>query len=483
MTRDDVEMQIVERQTPTTAHSIDYQPFGVKVLKLRIQRNQATRPTLGPVWIHPKGYVRPDADSKDPAAWRVYGTAQNDPNLWVAWGAGDERGFCVKTQDRFKVDKVPMPLDDDKAYMIYLHLIHRPPDPFAHDLAPKTLIVQATGEQGQVYGETSVTLNPPEQAPNPLRADWKWDLDAGVSTITLRGAEGKPAQLPLYFSRWWPVHRLSYVPVDAATEKFLQDFKITYYRQDNGQDRGRVQAWLGKTLLAEFKGDLALPLHDYRLGSVELLRFLDDRHLVVRLWFYWVHLGFSADQLLTFVPPARREDWRAEARRVQDSLKSLILPWRVRDEVPDVERFDLVLDPQKLDIKYVGTDTHWQEFWALVNKGEPLQARIASLLDTFRVVDQATAVPKIKPPVFDPLANGLCDLVNEYSGHNCPHRAKGGLITAGDIEPGVEYALCPRCGSRFIGQGGRALGVAKHAPLLGNVSLLKNAVSTSVLEG
>ncbi len=488
MARDDVEIKVIDRQTPLQGDSIDYQPFGIKILKLRVQRNQARKPVLGPIWIHPQGYARPNAEADDPASWQVYGTAEGDPDLWVAWGAGDERGFCVKTRDRFKIDKVALPLDDDGAYYIYLHLIHRPPDPFAHTPTGKTLTVQATGADGQVHGEKTVRLTVPATATNPLRAHWDWDVDAGVSTITLRGAEGSPAQVPLYVSRWWPTRQVQYAPLDKATAQFLRDLKITYRRQENGQDRGRLDVALGNTPLAEFTGELALPLHDYRLCTAEVLRFLDDYHLVVRLWFYWVHLGFSADQLLAFAPPnprvrGGRAGWRAEAERVSSDLKKGLLPWHKREEVPDVERFDLLLAPDRLDVKYVGTDTHWQEFWAVVNTGEPLKARIATLLDTFKVIDQAKEVPHVAPPIFDPLANGLCDLVNELSGHTCPHRLKGAVITAHDIEPGDEFDFCPRCGTYFVGQDARALGVTKHAPLLGNVKLLTNAVSTSVLEG
>jgi len=483
MARNDVEIKVIEQQTPITTGSIDYQPFGVKILKLRVQRNQKTKPTLGPIWIHPKGYTRPDAQADDPARWQVYGTAEGDPDLWVAWGAGDERGFCVKTKDRFKIDKVPLPLDDDKFYYIYLHLIHRPQKPFEHTPVDKSLSIQAAGKDGVVYGETTVRLTVPEKAVNPVRAHWDWDLDAGLSTITLKGSPGAPAQLPLYVSRWWPVRQVEYVPLDDATAKFLQDLKITYHRQDNGKDCSRVMVSLGGTLLAQFTGDLALPLHDYRLGTAEIFRFTDDYHLVVRLWFYWVHLGFSPDQLLTFVPPDRREEWRPEAERVHNGLKGFLLPWHKRDEVPDVERFDLLLDPTNLDEKYVGTDTHWQEFWSIVEQGQPLEARIATLLDTGKVAALAKYVPAKKPPVLNPLANGLCDIVNEWSGHECPYRGQGQLVTADKIRPGREYDVCPRCGSHFIGQGTKSLGVAKHAPLLGNVDVIENAVSTSVLEG
>ncbi|MFZ5915744.1 MAG: hypothetical protein ACOYZ7_02285 [Chloroflexota bacterium] len=493
MARDDVEIQVIERQTPTDNHCVDYQPFGIKVLKLRIRRNQNNKPALGPIWIHPKGYTRPNAQSDDPALWQAYGTAEGDPStgsgqepdLWVAWGAGDERGFCVKTKDRFKINKVPLPLDDDKSYYVYLHLIHRPADPLAHTPTDKTLTVQASGEDGQVYGEISVCLSVPDSAANPVRAHWRWDADAGASILTLKGADGVPAQLPLYVSRWWPACQVSYVPVDETAARFLADLEIVYRRQANGQDSSQVDVVLGDRPLAHFGGDLALPLHDYRLCSAELLRFTDDYHLVLRLWFYWVHLSFSPQQLLTFVTPDQREAWQPEAERVSQGLRKGLAPWHQREEVPDVERFDLLLDPHNLDEIFVGTDTHWQEFWALVAKGQPLKARIATLLDTGKVAAMAKAVPKKQPPVFDPLTNGLCDLVNEFSGHRCPHRAQGRLVTGKAIKKGQTCDVCPRCGSHFTGQQPeRAVGLwAKHAPLLENAQLDENLVSTSVLDG
>jgi hypothetical protein len=376
-----------------------------------------------------------------------------------------------------------VPLDDDKSSTIYLHLIHRPADPFAHALAEKSLTVQAVGEDDQVYGQMTARLAVPAAATNPVRAHWDWDVGAGLSTLTLRGAGDGAAQLPLYVSRWWPVRRLEYVPLDAATAGFLRDLKIVYHRQDDGEDSGRIEVSLGDTFLAKFTGDIALPLHDYRLFNAEVFRFLDDHHLVVRLWFYWVHLGFSADQLMTFVPPGHRADWQAEAERVSDRLKRGLVPWHAREEVPDVERFDLLLDPNNLDEKFVGTDTHWQEFWALVEQGQPLQARIATLLDTRQVAAMASAVPRKKPPVFDPLASGLCDVVNEYSGHTCPHRGRGALMTGKAIREGQDD-VCPRCGSHFRGQDEMAVGLwAKHAPILKNAALDDSLVSTSVLDG
>ena len=91
MSHNSVTLEIVDRHTSSDINSVDYLPFGVKVLKLRVRRNIAE--TLPPIHIRPKRYRTPDNDAPQPDKWRVYGMADDDDDLWIAWGAGDERGF------------------------------------------------------------------------------------------------------------------------------------------------------------------------------------------------------------------------------------------------------------------------------------------------------------------------------------------------------------------------------------------------------
>jgi hypothetical protein len=272
--------------------------------------------------------------------------------------------------------------------------------------------------------------------------------------------------------------------MDAATRKFVAGLKISYTRREDGQDKGHIRITANDTLIADIGGYLALPVHDCRLMTAEVLRFLDDHHLVVRLWFYWLHINFSADQVMEFVPEARRAAWETEAKRVLKGLNTGPITWHKREEVPDIERFDILLDPQDLNYKYVGTDTHWQEFWGTVEVGDPAEAEIVSLSKILPLAWQSKSVKKKgKAAVFDPVANGLCDLVNEWSGHPCPYRHDGGLITA-DLPLPKGSAVCPRCGSRFTGQGTKEAGLwDKHAPLLLNASVSVQSTSTNVLEG
>lgn len=499
MAAHDVLIEIVDRDGATGATSVDYMPFSIKVIKLRVRRGgvPGNRPALGPIWIHPANYIQADGDSPDPNRWQIFGTADDDPDLWVAWGAGDEQGFCAKTKDKLKFIKDPAPLDDDEDHFIYLHLIHRPIDFLNHVPAPKTLTLIATSEKPdhtvlrdgagnvQSFGELRVDLKVPAAATNPVRARWSWDVDAGLSTITFGGAPGQPSQLPRYVSRWWPASQVDYDMVDQATSDFLAKLKITYQRRVNGSNRSQVDVFHDTMLVARITGDLGLPLHDYRQCSFEVARFPDDHHVVVRLWFYWVTLKFTVDQLMTFVPVGKKSQWRPRAQALCRRINGGLLPWRQREEAPDIERFDLVLTPGLLASKHVGSDIHWREYWATVDWDAALRAKIASIGEVAQVVKQGQTLPEIDPPPFDPLANGLCDLVNEGTGLNCPHRGAGRVVEAAHIRRDRQYIVCAGCSTHFFGQEQKAAGMfwAKHAPLPENVTPIQNAVSTNVLDG
>ena len=54
MAENDVVLTIIDKQVPAFDNSVDYQPFGVKILKLRVQRNQMMKPISAPSGSTPK---------------------------------------------------------------------------------------------------------------------------------------------------------------------------------------------------------------------------------------------------------------------------------------------------------------------------------------------------------------------------------------------------------------------------------------------
>lgn len=476
----DVEIKVIERQELSDATSVDYHPFGVKVLKLGVRRRKSVENDLPPLWIRPEGYQTPDLDSQPHA----FGRADDDEDLWVAWGAGDEAGFAVNLADKNVFEKESAPITDDTLYHIYLHLIHRPADPLTHQLNNKTLTVVAADAKGDIYGKLTVQLTTPQNSPNPVRTSWAWNQDNDASTLTFQGVGDAAAQLPRLVARWWPSQKIVYEDVDAKTAEFLSQLKIIYKRQADA-DRGQLTCFHGDLVIADIAGDIRLPIHDQRLCAVDLFRFPDDHHIVIRVWFYWLHLTFSTDELTAFAPAEHLSAWQAQAGQLKANLDSGSIPWHIREEVPDLERFDLILDPDNLRLQYVGSDAHWKEFWAEVDKGETLQARIATKRDIPAVVWQNWEIHKSEKPIYNPLENGLCDLVNEWNAHECPHRGEGKIIKSRLVRANQEYDVCQSCLTHFRGQTTKAVGKlwGKHAPILENATILKQAISSKVTSG
>jgi hypothetical protein len=481
MAHDDVLIRVVERNDVTSPFAavdrVDYQPFGVKALKLAVRRRQAG-PPLGPLWVRPQTYQTPDARSSDARLWRVYGTVDDDPDLWVVWGAGDEMGFCVHMRENHG-EKTPAPLTTTEEHPIYLHLIHRPADPQQHALTSKRLTLHVVDADGELFGTAVIELTVPDTAVDPLRAVWQWDPQAGESTIRLVGA-----QLPRYISRWWPTRQVAYVDVDGATAAFLQQLKLVYRRDAGDGEQGELTVWHGATKLAQIGGELRLPLHDYRLCAFELFRFPDDRRLALRIYFYWANLNFALAELMAFGVHTP-----ASAAEMQMKLNNGRFPWSKREEIPDLERFDLLFDPANLDVKHVGSDIHWKEYWSVVETGEALDARLATKRDIPGVLLQVWQTREKARPVLDPLAYGLCDRVRDKDDPSCPHRPPLGEPLQRRLARAERdtHVLCSGCQTYFNVQKdvSRAPGAkwGKHAPRLKNVDVLEDAISSEVLEG
>lgn len=513
MANDDVIITRIAGHREAAGAEVDYLPFGTKILKLRVQRNPVTRPDMGPIWLRPRGYVAPDHASEDAADARAFARIGPAGDLWVAWGAGDEQGFSVRYAEGVqRVDGVPMPgsvpqpFDDDEAHFLYFHVIHRPEaaDAALPDRVPLT--IEAVDASDEVHGVLAVTLTAPEGAADAVRAVWatRWGEDGEAeSTIALAApsADLGDWRVARYVSRWWPPDRVDYAPARPGAGEaspgpdfaaFLEGLQIVFRRRAGA--KAEIEVRHAATTLATLDGDIAIPLHDCRLLHVEPMLFTDDRHLVLRLWLYWLHLDFGVDDLLRHVPQDRKEAWRPEAERVRDSLRGFLglLGWRRNQEIPDIERFDLLVDVASGRVDLVGSDAHWRELWARIVPA-PGGARPAAELKILTPNELIAVVLNNKdltsvegPPAYDPLANGLCDVANRDHPGNCPHRPAGRMFAVDEQVDEVEYTPCEGCGSRFreVPQPARAPGIlGKHAPIFENAVVVRGAVSTNVLEG
>jgi hypothetical protein len=164
--------------------------------------------------------------------------------------------------------------------------------------------------------------------------------------------------VPAYLGRWWSPASVCYPkdippPPDLRLEVEKNDIRVLIAGTSDpiAHLRDRVP---GKII------------DEYRDFRAELYH-LAEHFFVLRLWFFWL--------------------WRpnyAFLRRVKKSLSTgTEIPFDIQmfsQELPDAERFDLVIDSRKetqYRVPYVATDTHWREVWTRpVYPREPVEAQL-----------------------------------------------------------------------------------------------------------
>ncbi len=314
----------------------DCLPHGIGTLKLFLDAPQDL--DLKRLWVRP--LHRP----ANPHL--IVGHEDDGDDLWLSWGGGDKRGYH---------------LDYDRGErFVYFQVAHR--TEAAATAYPVTLVVEDA--QGEL-GRATVQLCFPSGGVDPVCPRWR-QLDGNGSEIKFAGSH-----VAEYRSRWWPTRRVTYRPVNS-----LPNLHIVY-RRVVADPFGAVDVFLDDRLVAQVTGRLEVALHDLRLFSADLFHFHSERYWVLRLWFQWLHTIFSPDDLLAFYPQRSRA---LEERAAADAhiLNALLAQDRAGEEVPDAERFDLLIDAEAGTVKYVGTDLHWQELWGPAEGLVPVRAEITS---------------------------------------------------------------------------------------------------------
>jgi len=206
----------------------------------------------------------------------------------------------------------------------------------------------------------------------------------------------------------------------------------------------------------------------------ELYRFYDDQMFVLRLTFFWIDEYIDASDLLAFVPEEQKQNQLAQATEEAEKLMSPRLlgewpGWSKQYEIPDVERFDIVFDPNDLKQKYVCSDAHWREYWVKVDKDEAAHCSVAAPKDAVKVLfdyfmHRIHFIGKDEPePITNPLEEG--GLVEIITDGRCTYDADTDSIRLSD---GLAKA------HGWLG---------KNAPSVVNAKLMDDGLSSDVLEG
>jgi len=335
-------------EVPRQNHELDYLPFGVRTLKVRVEGD-----------CEGKLYLRPERLSAVPGETFGHEDEGTPPQFIVSWGGGYE-DHCE--------------LDYPSKHMVHFFVHH-----VGQSLGDRRLTIEATDESGSTI-RLPVTLTYPRSGGMPwpadqvVRAVWEEEQPElpGICDIRLEGT-----LVPRYLSRWWPQNRIVY-----AYDKKPPRVRLRYHRLVDRVNGGLTvyasQSGGPEVLLAEFHGSIGYPLYDMRQVVSELFRF-GPRTWLLRVWFFWLDLEISRQDLARY--------WCRDAEQLEQAWRGITgkkeggtadRAWHQVHEIPDAERADIVFD-DNLQPLYAATDLHWRELWGHYwpqTPGEPLRVQI-----------------------------------------------------------------------------------------------------------
>jgi len=301
-----------------------YRPWGTRTLKLKI----ITHIDM------PKLWVRPQHELPEEAALGIFKAYADDCQAFhLTWGGGHEIGPCVKTRDTLAAFETCAPIKAGDTSYLYFELTHAGaelPESASVTLRAFERLDKDGKSTEQDQARLTIKLQPPSELPPideiirivPGEQDNTWVVSAGN-------------YLPVYDSRWWPTAEVAYEPSERPP---------LILRIENGK------------LLIDWNqpGNTIAVIEDYTDPSVLLLAetvafelfAFDKWSVALRVRFFWVDKYHGGDFFLG------------------------------RHEVPDAERFDMIIRRRDGRVLLAGTDLHWREVWARVLPNQILRATL-----------------------------------------------------------------------------------------------------------
>lgn len=307
-----------------------YRPWGTRTIKLRV----STESDMPPLWVRPRR-VLPEETAL--GIYKAY--ADDSLTLHLTWGGGHETGPCVKSKDMFSAFETCAPLKANDSSYLFFNLTHA-----GEELPPVANLTLRAFERLERNGITAeedmaslcLRIEPP---PNLPPVDEILRVVAAEQTNTWMVSPGR--YLPAYDSRWWPSREVAYV----SSERPPLSLRIA--------DGALLIEW------GEPRQTVAI-IEDHTDPSVLLLAetvffelfAFDQWSVALRVWFFWVDKYVGGGFFVG------------------------------RHEVPDAERFDMIIRRTDGRVLLAGTDLHWREVWARVLPAKTLRATLGVSRDT-----------------------------------------------------------------------------------------------------
>jgi hypothetical protein len=186
-------------------------------------------------------------------------------------------------------------------------------------------------------------------------------------------------KMPIYYSRWLPPplsqdsNMTEYKDIQCPSIAIKFRYKVEQSIESIDSD---LLIFLEGNKIAEISGDWKNSRPHAELFTV----FGDKEYLILRLWLYWIYESMSKNTLRG--GKILREYLDNPPEEVQTRRR-----WyeSFDIEVPDIERFDFLIDTTNKRIKWIGTDFHYQELWYRCDNGI-VKAKIANDVHTIQQI-------------------------------------------------------------------------------------------------
>jgi hypothetical protein len=333
--------------------SIDFLPYGTRTLKVKVTNPARINQTL---------VLRSENLPPGFGVDKFYSHEEGGTDFRLSWGGGHEQGACLLGKDSGPLGKIeacaplvdppPDRPQDPPTSFVYLNLTHvSGPANISRNML-LTILPEADPTAGAL-NTLALALNPPV-AQDPVRF-----VRVDETTYTFQGR-----QLPDYLPRWWSSASVIYPDFGGK----FPNLSLTI----DGQDLRVFIALKPKPQAGDYK--LLAHLHDNiklqdidqaRDFTAELYHFA-KQFFVLRIWFAWLRKADLATAL---------------------------------NEIPDAERFDFVIDAQRMRVAYAATDVHWREMWVKSPLNAPVEAQLGLFasdvlkMKQYTPIDTSSAIP------------------------------------------------------------------------------------------
>jgi hypothetical protein len=415
-------------------NKLDYLPFGVKTLKVVVEGDYK-----GKLRLHPKRLSPVDGEK-----FAHEDDEGTPPQFVVSWGGGHE--------DYYE-------LDYPKKRFVHF-LVHHVGD----SLGDHLLTIEAEDETDQVL-TLPVTLTYPTigGAPWPsdqlVRPSWE-EVSRGLNgacDIVLQGV-----YTPRYIPRWWPRNRIEY-----TYDKKPPHVRLRYRRLVDGNNGDLTvyasQPGDGEEIpLAVIRGSIGYPLYDMRQVVPEMYR-LGPQTWVLRVWFFWLDLDISHEDLGRYWPREADEleqAWRGITKVDEGGLAER--SWGEQHEIPDAERVDILFNDD-LQPLYAATDLHWRELWGKYKPGDPGDLVQVQIMNT-----QAKKLLTSWQETWKVIEGWGSIILSRFVNNEPPYKPH--LEVMAELEGQGKLAADP-------------FGMESHSPAFLNIMMQRRFTSTDVTDG